>query len=137
MDCYENKLAFPIHILNQKFENSMDFLLVIDEKKSHYVYIKDFDRFMFHTAKNKTRNTFVKVVCSVLVVKKYWQNINKFEKGTTEFKIYLKQLPVSLKVYADFDSNLESVESYSKSIKITFLAVLRTSLFLLMINLVS
>ena len=49
--CYENKLTFPIYILNQKFENSMELLLVTNEDKSHYVYIKDFDRFMFQ--KNK------------------------------------------------------------------------------------
>ena len=47
----------------------MDLLLVSDGDKLHYVYIKDFDRFMFHKTKNKTKNTFAKVVYSVLVVK--------------------------------------------------------------------
>ena len=47
----------------------MDLLLLTDENKSHYVYIKDFDRFMFH--KTKTKNTFARVVYSVLVVEKY------------------------------------------------------------------
>ena len=41
---YENRLPFPIYISNQKFENSMDLLLVINENESRYVYIKDFDR---------------------------------------------------------------------------------------------
>ena len=36
----ENRVIFPIYISDQKFENSMDFLLVINENKSHYVYIK-------------------------------------------------------------------------------------------------
>ena len=31
----------------------MDLLLLIDDDKSHYVYIKDFNRFMFHKTKNK------------------------------------------------------------------------------------
>ena len=62
---YENGLVFPIYVSNQKFEDSMDLLLLIDDDKSHYVYIKDFDRFMFH----KTKNGFVEVVYSVLVVK--------------------------------------------------------------------
>ena len=31
--CYENKLTFPIYVSNQKFENSMDLLLVIDDTK--------------------------------------------------------------------------------------------------------
>ena len=38
----------------------MDFLLVTDENKSHYVYIKDFDRFMFHKTKNKNKKHFQK-----------------------------------------------------------------------------
>ena len=45
---YEDKLVFSKYISDQKFENSMDLLFVIDGDKSHYVYIKDFDRFMFH-----------------------------------------------------------------------------------------
>ena len=67
--CYKNKLVFPIYVSNQKFEKSMDLSLIIDIDKSHYVHIKDFDRFMFHKTKNKTKNTFAKVVYSVLVVK--------------------------------------------------------------------
>ena len=53
-------MTFPIYISNQKFENSMDLLLTIDENKSHYVYIKDFDRFMFHKTKNKNKKYFCK-----------------------------------------------------------------------------
>ena len=52
---YEHNLTFPIYTSDQKFENSMDLLLVIDENKSHYVYIKDFNRFMFHKTKNKNK----------------------------------------------------------------------------------
>ena len=40
---YENKLVFPIYISDQKFEDSMDLLLLIYDDQSHYVYIKDFD----------------------------------------------------------------------------------------------
>ena len=76
--CYENKLTFPVYISDQKVKNSMDLLLIIDENKSHYVYINDFDRFMFHKTKNKNKKYFSKVVYSVLVVKMDWQNIKKF-----------------------------------------------------------
>ena len=58
--CYENKLVFPIEASDQKLENLMDLLLVIDKNKSHYVYIKDFDRFMFHKTKNKNKKYFCK-----------------------------------------------------------------------------
>ena len=43
LSCYQTKLTFPIYVSDQKFENSMDLLLVTDGVKSHYVYIRDFD----------------------------------------------------------------------------------------------
>ena len=55
---YEDWLVFPIYLPNQKFEDSMDLSLLIDDDKSHYVYIKDFDRFMFHKTKNKNKKWF-------------------------------------------------------------------------------
>ena len=67
--CYENKLTFPIYVSDQKFENSMDLLLVINKSKSHYMYIKDCDRLIFTKQRIKTKNTFVRVVCSALVSK--------------------------------------------------------------------
>ena len=57
---YENRPGFPIYVSDQKFENSMDLLLIIDENKSHYVYIKDFDKFMFHKTNNKNKKYFCK-----------------------------------------------------------------------------
>ena len=66
---YEDELVFPIYISDQKFEDSIDLLLLIDDDKSHYVYIKDFSRFMFHKTKIKIRNGFVEVLYNVLVVK--------------------------------------------------------------------
>ena len=52
---YENGLVFPIYVSDQKFEDSVDLLLLIDDDKSHYVYIKDFDRFMFRKSKIKKK----------------------------------------------------------------------------------
>ena len=39
----------------------------------------------------------------------------RLEKRTIEFKNYFKQIPVPLKIYADFECNLKSVESYEGS----------------------
>ena len=47
----ENKLVFLIYVSDQKFEDSIDLLLLNDDDKSDYVYIKDFNRFMFHKTK--------------------------------------------------------------------------------------
>ena len=57
---YENMLVFPNYVSNQKFEDSIDLLLLTDDNKSHYVYIKDFNRFMFHKTKNKNKKYFCK-----------------------------------------------------------------------------
>ena len=124
---YENGLVFPIYVSDQKFEDSMDLLLLIDDDKSHYVYIKDFDRFMFHKTKIKNKKWFCRscLQCfsreSVLI--KHKENcfsINgkqsvKLEKGILEFENYFKQIPVPFKIYVAFEWNLRSVESYGGS----------------------
>ena len=55
MYCYESGLIYPIYLSDQKFEDFMDLLLITDENKSHYVYIKDFNRFMCKKTKNKKK----------------------------------------------------------------------------------
>ena len=105
----------------------MDMLLLIDDDKSHYVYIKDFDRFMFHKTKNKNKKWFFRSCLQCLnresVLIKHKENclsINgkqsvKLEKGIIKFENYFKQIPVPFKIYADFECNLRSVESYEGS----------------------
>ena len=78
----------------------MDLLLVIDDDKSHYVYIKDFDRFIFHKTKNKNKKHFSKscLQCfsSENVLTKHKEDFLRIngaqsvrgEKGTIEFKNY-------------------------------------------------
>ena len=66
---YANGLVFRIYVSDQILEDSMDLLLLTDDDESHYVHIKDFDRFMFHKRKKKKKTGFVEVVYSVLAVK--------------------------------------------------------------------
>ena len=127
MFCYENEMVFPIYISDQKFENSMDLLLLIDDDKSHYVYIKDFNTFMFHKTKNKNKKWFSRscLQCfsseSVLIKHKEdclsingQQSVN-LEEGIIEFKNYFKQLPAPFKSYTDFECNLRDIEIYEGS----------------------
>ena len=58
MFCYENKLTYHVYLSYQRFKNHMDLLLISDESKSHYVYIKDFNRFMFNNTKDKNKKYF-------------------------------------------------------------------------------
>ena len=106
MSGYEDKLVFPIYVSDQKCKDSMDLLLLNDDDKSHYVYIKHFDRFMFHKTKNKNKKWFCRscLLCfsSENVLIKYKEDslsINgkqsvKLEKGIIEFENYFKQIPV-------------------------------------------
>ena len=103
---YENKLVFPIYVSDQIFEDSIDLLLLIDDDKSHYVYIKDFDRFMFHKTKNKNKKWFCKscLQCfsSENVLIKHKENCLsidgkqsvKLEEGIIKSENYFKQIPV-------------------------------------------
>ena len=36
--CYENDLAYPVHISKQKLKNYIDLLLINDKNKSHRLY---------------------------------------------------------------------------------------------------
>ena len=55
---YENKQTYPIYVSKEKFENTMNLLLISDDEKNHYVYIKDFNRFMHHKTKSHQRKHF-------------------------------------------------------------------------------
>ena len=124
---YENGLVFPVYISEQKFEDCMDLLLLIDDDKSHYVYIKDFNRFMFHKTKNKNKKWFCRscLQCfskeNVLIKhKEDCLSINgnqsvELEEETIEFQNYFKQIPVPFKISADFECNLKNVDSYEGS----------------------
>ena len=57
---YENELVYPIFVSKQTFKDSIDLLLLIENDKSHYVYIKDFNTFVFHKTKNKNKKLFCK-----------------------------------------------------------------------------
>ena len=124
---YENDLVFPVYISYQTFKSSIDLLLLINDDKSHYVYINNFNTFMFHKTKNKSKKWFCKscLQCfsseNVLIKHREdclsingQQSIN-LEKGTIEFKNCFKQLPVPFKIYADFECNLKNVECYEGS----------------------
>ena len=119
---YLSELVYLIFISKLKFEESMDLLLLIEDDKSHYVYIKDFNTFMFHKTKNKNKKWFCKSCLqffnskNVLIKhKEDCLSINgvqpvNVEEGIIKFENYSKQLPVPLKIYADFECNLCDTE---------------------------
>ena len=129
----------------------MDLLMIIEENKSHCVYIKNFNRFMCNKTKNK--NKMFTMFRSEKVLQEHKETclkINgkqsvKLRSDSVKFKSYFKQLAAPFKIYADFESLKKEFKvmieikilHILKNIKNTFLAVLLIKLFVLMINLVN
>ena len=98
----------------------MDLLLLIGNNKSHYVYIKNFNRFMFHKTKNKNKKwfcqSFSQCFNSENVLIKHKENcINdkqsvKLDEGIIKSENSFKQITVPFKIYADFECNLKKVK---------------------------
>ena len=130
---YGNEVVYPIYISSEKFSDTMDLLLVSQENKSHYVYIKGFDRLMFNKSKNKnkkyscryylqcfTREDILiehKESCLIINGK---QNV-KLSEGSISFKNYSRQLQCPFKIYVDFECILKPVSSVENIDKKYFL----------------
>ena len=56
--CYESGLTYLVYVSNENFKNCMDLLMITEENIFHYVYIKDFNRFMCNKTKNKNKKHF-------------------------------------------------------------------------------
>ena len=119
---YENGLTYPIDVSGEKLTDCMDLLLIFDENKSYYVYIQEFNRFMFDKTKNKNKyfcKCCLQCFSSEKVLTEHKENclvINgkqnaKLGKGSISFKNYSKQLPASFKIYADFERILRATPS--------------------------
>ena len=101
----------------------MDLLLIFDENKSHYVYIKNFNRLMSNKPKNRNKKyfcrCFLQCFSSENVLTEHKENcllINgeqnvKLGKDSISFKNYSKQFPVPFEIYADFECIIRSTSS--------------------------
>ena len=120
----QNGIVFLIYICNKRFKDSIDLLLLIDDDKSHYVYLKDF---IFRKMRNNNKKQFCKnsLQCftSENILIKHRQDclsINSVksvggEQGKIDFQNYFKQIAVPIKIYAYFGCNLENTEVYEDS----------------------
>ena len=84
----------------------MDLLLISDKNKLHYVYIKDFNRFMCNKTINKNIKTFLELPLTMFSYRKSFNKTQrkcliisckesvKLKSGSIEFKCHFKQLAV-------------------------------------------
>ena len=112
---YDNKVIYHAYLSDQKFNDNMDLLLISDKWRFHYVYVKDFDRFMFNKTKTKNKKYFCRCCLQCFSSKEILiehkkdclvingkQNV-KLDSGFISFKNYSKQILVPFKIYADFE----------------------------------
>ena len=98
---YENRV-FPLYVSKKCDEQVLNVLLISNEEKSHYVFIKDFNRLMYSKAKHKDRKHFCMSCLQNFPTKEILNNhrerrllINdtqavKYETGTIKFRKFNK-----------------------------------------------
>ena len=64
---YEKQERYPVNISKEKFNDTLNLLLITKGKEQHYVLIKDFNKFMYNQTKHARRKHFT--VYSVLNTK--------------------------------------------------------------------
>ena len=129
---YENKV-FPLYVSKKSNEQVLNVLLISNEEKSHYVFIKDFNRLMYSEVKTKNQHKkhFCMSCLQNFTTKEILNNhrercllINetqavKYETGIIKFKNYEKQIPIPFKIYADTECLLKRINidegKYTKS----------------------
>ena len=119
--CYENNLIYHVHVSDEKFENCINLLIITDKNKSHYIYIKDFDKFMCNTTRCKNKKYFcrfciqcfasakVSIEHRAACLKINGKQTVKLRSGLIKFKNHFKKLAVPFKIYADLECNMERV----------------------------
>ena len=55
---YENKV-YPLYISKNSYNETLNLLLITEKDKSHYVFIKDFNRLMFSKTKHRDKKTLL------------------------------------------------------------------------------
>ena len=129
---YENKRTFPLYLSNFQYEPAsasaddiINLLLISNNNNQHYVYIKDFNRFMTNITKRNGKKHFY-MSClqhfnsfellnehktSCLKINKKQNIIMPHFGSKVIFKNDLKMLRCPFIIYCDFESILEPVSS--------------------------
>ena len=109
---------YPIYISKEKYEDILDLLLINDDKRSHYVWIKDFNTFNFKQNKSKNKKHFcrrcIQCFSSKQILEKHIpdcivfngkQAIKMPKKGSVvKFVEHKNELKVPFIIYADFEA---------------------------------
>ena len=139
---YEEKIGvYPVYVSDKNFDIHLDLLHITNEdtkeddedSRSHYVYIKDFNRFMYRKTKHRERKHFCKRClqcfsservlnnhipdCIVINGTQAVQMPNK--KSKVEFTNFGRKLKVPFVIYADFEAITEKIDTCENNPKIS------------------
>ena len=73
---YENKV-YPLYISKKSCNQTLNLLLITEKDKSHFVFIKDFNRLMFSKTKHKDKKHFCKLCLQTFSTKEILNNHRK------------------------------------------------------------
>ena len=127
---YENKQSYPLRISKEKFEDHMELLLISEDMNKHFVYIKDFNRFMFNQTKHNDKKHFCmhclqcfstqdvldghKLNCIVINGEQAIRMPSK-DNNILKYNHYQKQLPAPFVIYADFEALTEKIHGCQRN----------------------
>ena len=119
---YENKVS-PLYVSKKFNEQVLNVLLISNEEKSHYVFIKDFNRLMYskrnikkkkHICMSCLQNFSIKEILNSHREKCLLINETlaiKYETVTIKFKNFNKHKPMKFKIYADNECLLKGISN--------------------------
>ena len=121
---YENKNRFPLYVSQKVTKTTLNLSLISEEEKQHYIWIKDFNRFMFKQNKCQQRQYFRRYCLQCFPMKEILNNhtpncivvngkqaVRMSKKGSSvQFKNIHKQLPASFVIYADFEALTQKID---------------------------
>ena len=111
---YENKV-YTLYISKKCFDPTLNLALITEKGKSHYVFIKDFNRLMFSRTKHKDKKHYCMSCLQNFTTEEILSNHKKqcllikgfqeakYKSGIIKFTNYNKQIPIPFKIYADIE----------------------------------
>ena len=130
---YENKTTFPVFISDSQTENPLNLLLISKDDERHYIYIKNFNRFMYKKTKHNCKKHFciscLQCFSTEAILNNHLENcliINKKQNivmpkfgSKVFFKNYFKMIKSPFVIYCDFESILEPIDTVKQDEKTT------------------
>ena len=105
--------------LKKSHDQTLNLLLITEKDKSHYVFIKDFNRLRFSGTKHKDKQHHCRSCLQIFTTEIILSNHKKqcllingcqavnYESGIIKFKNYNNEIPILFKIYADTECFLK------------------------------